>query len=258
MKVEPSMMTTEIERPAQKKAADGKKTTGAEKPMRVLILDDHALFRQGLRMLLRDLYPGADIVEASNATEALAAAKKNTDFQLVLVDLKLPGGTGFSTLKKLSSTLAKAAIAVVSASDNITDITESYKAGAKGFIAKSSTADVLRHALPLILSGETYIPSSATAALVSGRRETAGGGASEAIAAAPSLTPRQREILVLMAHGLQNRDIAERLGMLEGTVKVHVKGVLQKLGVKNRTHAVIKGFRLGLVPISIIGPDAEE
>lgn len=252
------MMTDQMERPAQALAAEGKKKTETEKPMKILIVDDHALFRQGLEMLLHDLFPKADIVEASDAAEALAAAKKYPDFQLVLVDLKLPGGTGFATLKKLSSTLPKAVVAVISASDNITDITESYKAGAKGFIAKSSTAEVLRHALPLILSGETYIPSSATAALVSGRQETAAGGDSEAVAATPSLTPRQREILVLMAHGLQNRDIAERLGMLEGTVKVHVKGVLQKLGVKNRTHAVIKGFRLGLVPVSIIAPNAEE
>lgn len=226
--------------------------------MRILIVDDHALFRQGLRMLLKDLFAKADVVEASNAAEALATAKKHPDFQLVLVDLKLPGGGGFTTLKKLSSMLPKAAIAVVSASDNITDITESYKAGAKGFIAKSSTSEVLCHALPLIMSGETYIPSSATAALVSNRREAPASNAALPIAATPSLTPRQSEILVMMAHGLQNRDIAERLGMLEGTVKVHVKGVLQKLGVKNRTHAVIKGFRMGLVPISIIGPDAED
>lgn len=251
------MMTNQIQNPRQSLPEEGETSPEGLEHIRVLIVDDHALFRQGLALLLRDLYPNAEIIEASNGAEAVAAAERHDDYRLVLLDLRLPEGSCFETMEQLSRRLPNTSIAIISASDNIKDITDSYRAGAKGYIVKSSTSDVLRHALLLILSGETYIPSSAMAALT---------GASPAIPAAPStppanvpaLTPRQREILILMAHGLQNKDIAKRLGMLEGTVKVHVKSILQKLGVNNRTHAVVSGIRLGLVPSSVVLPESSE
>lgn len=229
----------------------------AGKNMKILVVDDHALFRQGLAMLLSELYPDSEILEAASSAAALETAEQNPDIRLVLLDLKLEDGSGFETLEKLSSDLVNAAVAIVSASEDSRNISRSYKAGAKGYIVKSSTSEVLRHALPLILSGETYIPSHAVSLLMGG-----GSGGTESSAAhtgvtgAPSLTPRQQEILLLMAQGLQNRDIASSLGMLEGTVKVHVKSILQKLGVNNRTHAVVTGIRLGLVPSDMVLPDS--
>lgn len=225
--------------------------------MKILVVDDHALFRQGLAMLLKDLYPDSEILEAATSVAALESAEQNPDIRLVLLDLKLEDGSGFETLEKLSSELADAAVTIVSASEDSRNISRSYKAGAKGYIVKSSTSDVLRHALPLILAGETYIPSHAISLLTGG-----GSGGNEptnshtGVAGAPNLTPRQQEILLLMAQGLQNRDIASSLGMLEGTVKVHVKSILQKLGVNNRTHAVVTGIRLGLVPSDLVLPDS--
>lgn len=225
--------------------------------MKILVVDDHALFRQGLAMLLKDLYPDSEILEAATSVAALESAEQNPDIRLVLLDLKLEDGSGFETLEKLSSELADAAVTIVSASEDSRNISRSYKAGAKGYIVKSSTSDVLRHALPLILAGETYIPSHAISLLTGG-----GSGGNEptsshtGVAGAPNLTPRQQEILLLMAQGLQNRDIASSLGMLEGTVKVHVKSILQKLGVNNRTHAVVTGIRLGLVPSDLVLPES--
>lgn len=225
--------------------------------MKILVVDDHALFRQGLAMLLKELYPDSEILEAATSAAALESAGQNPDIRLVLLDLKLEDGSGFETLEKLSSELADAAVTIVSASEDSRNISRSYKAGAKGYIVKSSTSDVLRHALPLILAGETYIPSHAISLLTGG-----GSGGNEptsshtGVAGAPNLTPRQQEILLLMAQGLQNRDIASSLGMLEGTVKVHVKSILQKLGVNNRTHAVVTGIRLGLVPSDLVLPDS--
>ena len=222
--------------------------------MKILVVDDHALFRQGLAMLLAELYPEAEILDAATSAAALESAEQNPDIRLVLLDLKLEDGSGIEILEKLSSGLSGAAVAIVSASEDSRNISRAYKAGAKGYIVKSSTSEVLRHALPLILSGETYIPSHAISLLT-------GGGSVESsalhtgVAGAPSLTPRQQEILLLMAQGLQNRDIASSLGMLEGTVKVHVKSILQKLGVNNRTHAVVTGIRLGLVPSDMVLPD---
>lgn len=226
--------------------------------MKILIVDDHALFRQGLAMLLRELYPDADILEAATAAEALEAASNNSAIELVLLDLKLEDGSGFETLERLAETQPDAAVAVVTASEDARDISRSYKAGARGYIVKSSTSDTLRHALPLILAGETFIPSSAMG-MLTGAQPAGGAEArgSSAVDGAPSLTPRQSEILQLMAQGMQNKDIASELGMLEGTVKVHVKSILQKLGVNNRTHAVVTGIRLGLVPASVVLPEGE-
>lgn len=225
--------------------------------MKILVVDDHALFRQGLAMLLSELYPEAEILDAANSAAAMESAEQNPDIRLVLLDLKLEDGSGIETLEKLSSSLSDAAVAIVSASEDSRNISRAYKAGAKGYIVKSSTSDVLRHALPLILSGETYIPSHAISLLTGGGSDGTGSSTSNSgVAGVPRLTPRQQEILLLMAQGLQNRDIASSLGMLEGTVKVHVKSILQKLGVNNRTHAVVTGIRLGLVPSDMVLPDA--
>lgn len=225
--------------------------------IRIMIVDDHALFRQGLALLLRDLYPNVEIVEAADGAQALAAAERYDDYKLILLDLRLPEGSCFEVMDQLTKRLPDTSIAIVSASDNIKDITDSYRAGAKGYIVKASTSDVLRHALLLILSGETYIPSSAMAALT-GATPVTSAFHTEVPENVPALTPRQREILLLMAHGMQNKDIANQLGMLEGTVKVHVKSILQKLGVNNRTHAVVTGIRMGLVPASVVLPEVDK
>ncbi len=206
-------------------------------------------------MILRELYPDASILEAETAKEAIGAANGHSDTQLILYDLRLEESSALQTLEQLVKTLPQAAIAVISASDDPADISRSYKAGAKGYIVKSSSSDVLRHAIPLILSGETFIPSSAIAMLTEARRPERKPSA--AAIAGPTLTPRQHQILLLMAQGMQNKDIASELGMLEGTVKVHVKSILQKLGVNNRTHAVVTGIRRGLIPTSHILSDSE-
>jgi DNA-binding NarL/FixJ family response regulator len=245
------MIQSEIARAAE--SASGSSARAAS-TMKILIVDDHALFRQGLAMLLSELYPDSEILEAASSAKAMEVATSNTDVRLVLFDLKLEDGSGFETLERLAHDLPNAAVAVVTASEDSKDIARSYRAGAKGYIVKSSTSDVLRHALPLILSGETYIPSHAMS-LLTGGGSSAEPRASAGISGAPSLTPRQQEILLLMAQGLQNRDIAESLGMLEGTVKVHVKSILQKLGVNNRTHAVVTAIRLGLVPSDLVLPE---
>lgn len=225
--------------------------------MKILVVDDHALFRQGLAMLLVELYPEAEILDVATSAAALESAERNPDIRLVLLDLKLEDGSGIETLEKLSNSLPGGAVAIVSASEDSRDISRAYRAGAKGYIVKSSTSEVLRHALPLILSGEIYIPSHAISLLTGGDSDGTESSASNAgVAGAPSLTPRQQEILLLMAQGLQNRDIASSLSMLEGTVKVHVKSILQKLGVSNRTHAVVTGIRLGLVPSDMVLPDS--
>ncbi len=224
-------------------------------PLRALIVDDHVLVRQGMLNLLDSFYPGADCIEAADAAEAIAAAEKSDGIELVLLDLKLPDDNGFDLLDRLVSMLPDAAIVIVSASEDAEDINRAYNAGIRGYIAKSASKDVLKLALPLMLSGETYVSAIALDALRNRApaAQTAGGARSERL----QLTPRQREILVHMANGLKNREIAEQLDTLEGTVKVHVKTILLKLGASNRTHAVIQALRLGLIPAGTVQADGD-
>ena len=224
-------------------------------PLRVLIVDDHVLVRQGMVSLLGSLYPGAECIEAANAGEAIGIAEADDGIQLVLVDLKLPDDNGFDLLERMIAMLPDAAVAVVSVSESLDDIARAYAAGVRGYIAKSASHDVLKLALPLMLSGETYVPTIALGAL----RSPAPGDRTPdqplQRAGKLSLTRRQQEILVLLANGLKNREIATELDTGEGTVKVHVKTILLKLGASNRTQAVIHALRMGLIPADIVKAD---
>lgn len=232
------------------------KKTDPAPPLKALIVDDHVLVRQGMLILLDSFYPGADCIEAANAAEAIAAAEKSKGIELVLLDLKLPDDNGFDLLDRLVAILPDAAIVIVSASEDADDINRAYNAGIRGYIAKSASQDVLKLALPLMLSGETYVSAIALAALRgSGPAGQAGG--TDRRSERSQLTPRQREILVHMANGLKNREIADQLDTLEGTVKVHVKTILLKLGASNRTHAVIQALRLGLIPADTVQADGD-
>lgn len=233
------------------------KKTDPAPPLKALIVDDHVLVRQGMLILLDSFYPGADCVEAANAAEAIAAAEKSKGIELVLLDLKLPDDNGFDLLDRLVAILPDAAIVIVSASEDVDDINRAYNAGIRGYIAKSASQDVLKLALPLMLSGETYVSAIALAAL---RRQVPAGqaaGSTDRRSERSQLTPRQREILVHMANGLKNREIADQLDTLEGTVKVHVKTILLKLGASNRTHAVIQALRMGLIPADTVQADGD-
>lgn len=225
--------------PSVKIEADG--NAGAQ--LTVLIVDDHELFLQGMTTLVESIFPNARVTGAATAAEALAVAATPPGIDLVLLDLKLPDADGHGALERLIAMLPNGSVAVVTASEQTEDMAAVYQAGARGYILKSATREVMRHALELIVAGETYIPSTAAAVMWSSGQQGPGGG--------PALTPRQHEVLTLMAQGLQNRAIAARLGMPEATVKVHVKGVLQKLGVNNRTHAVMTAARLGVISVDL-------
>lgn len=227
-------------------------------PIRVLVVDDHALFRSGLVTVIERLFPGAETIEAATAAAALAAAEKAKGLDLILQDLKLPDDNGFDLLGKLVAMLPETPLAVISATESLTAMTRAYQAGAKGYIVKSATADNLRHVLPLILSGETYIPAAAMAVLMNPAAPDPTGDMDGLPSATMALTGRQLEILKLMAQGMQNKDIAARLGTLEGTVKVHVRNILQKLGVSNRTHAVVKALRMELVSPDTGSPQEDD
>jgi DNA-binding NarL/FixJ family response regulator len=212
----------------------GRRRSGG-RALKLLLCDDHALFREGLGFVLREIDPAAELVEAVDADGALAAASTHPDLDLVLLDLALPGRTGLSALRELRALHPELPVAIVSATDDARSVREALAAGAMGFIPKASTGALLRGALQIILAGGVYVPPAAL---------DAAADAAAGRAAAPGrrldlsrLTPRQREVMTLVVRGLTNREIAEVLSVAEGTIKNHVAAILERLEITNRTEA---------------------
>lgn len=208
--------------------------------MKVLVADSHAIYRMGMRDLLKQLEPDAVITEADNLSEAVRIAGENS-LDLVLVDLHLDGMVDFDGLRELSAKAPDVSIIVMSDTDSGGDVQRSVDSGASGVILKSLKPDVMVNAIRLVLSGGMYLPPSI---LKEPRRS---GGLRERVGPEYSaregefgLTPRQHDVLRLLAHGKSNKDIARDLELAEGTVKVHISAIFKALNVRNRTQAVIR------------------
>lgn len=210
--------------------------------MKILIGDDHLLFREGLCRLLTQLDEHATFVEAGTFDEVRNLAHDGQDFDLVLLDLQMPGFPGFSGVQDVCEAQAGTPVVIVSASESQADVRAALDSGASGYIPKSSSVKIMLSALNLIFSGGIYVPPAAllgdspgiASATPSGGAQAAAGGAG-----APALTQRQRDVLRCLREGKSNKQIAYELGLSEGTVKIHVTAVMRSLGVRNRTQAVI-------------------
>lgn len=214
--------------------------------MKILIGDDHLLFREGLCRLLTQLDENATFVEAGTFDEVRALAHDGQDFDLVLLDLQMPGFPGFSGVQDVCEAQAGTPVVIVSASESHTDVRAALDSGASGYIPKSSSVKIMLSALNLVFSGGIYLPPAALLGDGPGFGVTApaGGGGMAATGApgggpAPTLTQRQRDVLRCLREGKSNKQIAYELGLSEGTVKIHVTAVMRSLGVRNRTQAVI-------------------
>lgn len=210
--------------------------------MKILVADDHALFREGMRHLLPQLQDsGVDIIEAGNCAEALRAVEANDDIALILLDLAMPGRDGFAALETFSRTHSRIPVVVLSASENREAMQRALDNGALGYIPKTTSATVMLQALRLVLAGSIYVPP----ALV---QPAALGAIAPASTAYPphGLTPRQRDVLVLVIDGKSNQTIATELGLSKATVKAHIAAAFKVLGVNNRAQAAAAAKRLGL------------
>lgn len=212
--------------------------------MKILIGDDHLLFREGLCRLLTQLDDQATFIEAGTFDDVLALARDGQDFDLVLLDLQMPGFPGFSGVQEICEAQAGTPVVIVSASEAQADVRAALDAGASGYIPKSSSVKIMLSALNLIFSGGIYVPPAAIlgdgpGVGGHGAVSAGGGGAAAGNAGAPSLTQRQRDVLRCLREGKSNKQIAYELGLSEGTVKIHVTAVMRSLGVRNRTQAVI-------------------
>jgi DNA-binding NarL/FixJ family response regulator len=204
--------------------------------MNVLIADDHAIFRQGLRAVLDELAEGVTVHEAADLDEAIRCAADKPP-HLVLLDLRMPGMDGFAGIGAFRRRLPSAPIVVLSASEDSNDVFQALAAGANGYLAKSASATTILDALRLVLVGGIYVP-----------RELVGSpdNATERPAETLRLTARQSEVLGHIADGLSNKEVAYRLGTSEGTIKAHVTAIMRQLGVRNRVQILLAAQRAGL------------
>ena len=213
----------------------------ATTPPRILIADDHALIRRGLTLVIKARFPGATVFEAGSLAEATRRAQAESDLSAVLFDLQMGDTDGLPGVESMLRVLDGVPLVVISGTLDASVIAACIRAGARGFLPKGSEAEVLDHALPVVLGGGIYAPLPR------------GAVASSPPPADPptpalldTLTGRQREILALLLEGRPNKEIARALGILEGTIKVHLRSIMQRLGVRNRTQLALLASKAGL------------
>ena len=223
--------------------------------MKILAAEGHILCC-GLVRTFQLLREDVCVIGADSIDEMLTLIPGLPDLDLVLLDTSMPGMENFAGLRRLVEKLPDVPVVVTSPSESRTQIVAAIRSGARGYFSPSTKACVLRHALPLILSGEIYIPACAL-------RFDHGNGMLRSEGLAPrmgdaggKLTPRQCEIVVMLGEGKSNKEIAREAKVLEGTIKLHVRGILRKLGVRNRTEAVLAAARGGYLSRETFGVEA--
>jgi DNA-binding NarL/FixJ family response regulator len=205
---------------------------------RLLIADDHPLYRGALREAVTGLFERIDIAEAGTFNEVTELLERGSEVDLVLLDLTMPGVRSFSGLMYLRAQYPSVPVIVVSANDDPAAIRRCMEFGASGFIPKTLGVEAMRGAISRILSGGVWTPPDVDL--------SAGSDAETAalMARMATLTPQQVRVLMMLSEGLLNKQIAYQLGVSEATVKAHVSAILQKLGVESRTQAVIAAAKI--------------
>lgn len=210
---------------------------------KIIIADDHPLFRAALRQAVSQAVPGVQIVESDTLAAVQEAVEQHSDADLVLLDIHMPGTNGFSGLVFLRGQNPGIPVVVVSGSEEAHVMKRAIDYGASGFIPKSAPLETISEAISSVLQGEEWLPRDIADQL---------GDMSEedqrfAVALA-ALTPQQFRVLIMLTEGLLNKQIAYELSVSEATIKAHVTAILRKLGVHSRTQAVIAAQRLCVEP----------
>lgn len=201
--------------------------------MKILIADDHPMFRAGIRHVLLQLGDRVELIEAHDHSNVLAQLHEHHDVDLLLMDLSMPGMQGLQALRLVTQKYPALPVVILSASEERIDMQRSLDGGALGFIQKSANAEVMLHALRLVLAGGMYVPP----ALVQG--STLASAMTLPSHKHEELTPRQSTVLTLVIEGKSNKAIATELGLTEATVKAHITAVFKALRVSNRMQAAI-------------------
>ncbi len=201
---------------------------------RLLIADDHPLFRLALVQAVREIMPDAILFEADTLMAARAQLANQPDIDLVLLDLHMPGNRGLMGLVELRAEYPGVAVALISANDDPAVIRRALNYGAAGYIPKRADLNAIKTGLRAVLNCEEYVPEDLRAAVAAGQSSNADR---ELAARLATLTPQQLRVLVLVAEGQLNKQIADALSIQERTVKAHLTSIFEKLGVRNRTQA---------------------
>lgn len=215
--------------------------------MKALLVDDHALFRSGLMMLLGMRFPDVVMREADGLTAALAHLAAEPDIELVLLDLGLRDSEGLTTLRQLRAVSDELTIVVLSASDDADTMIAALNEGAAGFIPKTTRSGAVEQALRIVLGGGIYLPPAIYSAVapqpaVAQSDEDRSAEVIDRL----GLSPRQVDVLRLLTAGQSNKVICRELDLAESTIKTHLLGLFRKLGVSSRTEAVVAAARIGV------------
>ena len=201
--------------------------------IRIVIVDDHPLFRGALGQALSQALPACDLIEAGTLDELMAALEAGADTDLVLLDLMMPGVKGLSGLLYLRAQHPEIPVVVVSANEEPATIRRCLEVGASGFVPKSLSVERIREAVRHVLDGELWVPPGIDLS------QPADDETTRIMRRMATLTPQQVRVLMMLGEGLLNKQIAYKLDVSEATIKAHVSAILQKLGVDSRTQAVI-------------------
>ena len=210
-------------------------------PIRVLLVDDHTLFRSGIRLLLQRHSDFEVVGEAAVGVDGVKRARELRP-DIVLLDLHMPGLSGHDAIQLILQDTPSCQVILLTVSEDADDLADALKNGAAGYLLKNIDADYLLGALRRAFAGDSVISESMTAKLVARFRNPAPVRSS----GADKLTPREREILGELAAGLANKEIARKLDVAESTVKIHLQSILKKLGVHNRVQAAIYAVEHGI------------
>jgi DNA-binding NarL/FixJ family response regulator len=214
--------------------------------IRVLIADDQALFREGLRTLLSTRPEVEVVAEAANGLEALAIAAQLQP-AVVLMDLQMPEMDGIQATARMRDRFPDIPVLVLTTFDDDANLFGALRAGAAGYLLKDVSSETLVAAIQAATRGESFLQSTVTGRVVAAFARLMEEGGVRADALVLPLSPREREILALLGTGASNKEIADRLNLAEGTVKNHVTNILSKLDVRDRTQAALRARQLGLV-----------
>jgi len=212
--------------------------------MKALIADDHNLIREGIKLILNRLMDSVDILEADNFDDAHRIVVANTDLDLIVMDLFMPGMTGPQGVSIVRNSAPVVPVIVLSMSENPEHMRDALKFGANGYIPKTSKNSILTNAINLVLEGGIYIPPEMLGVITNRDNcDTAADNNSRK----PVLTGRQMEVLNLIAKGKTNKDIARLLDISDTTVKSHTTTIFRQLGADNRTQAVHYALQFKLI-----------
>lgn len=214
------------------------------KPIRVLIVDDHTLFRSGIKLLLQR-QEGFDVVgEAGDGLEGVKRAKQLKP-DVVLLDLHMPGTSGLESIPLLREEVPSSQIIMLTVSEDAEDLLEALRIGARGYLLKNIETDFLIDSIRRAAAGESVMSPQMAGKLADAMRAPVKGA--PAVAESVRLTPRESEIIVMLARGASNKEIARSLDLAESTVKIHVQGILRKLNLSSRVQAAVYAVEHGLV-----------